>query len=75
MTIQDWKQLEDVRCEQEDRWEDFTGPLVLLANDMNRTNNITIEAKIILLQRQMIDCETEIPLQTYVKILYHYNHE
>lgn len=32
MTIRDWKQLEDVRCEQEDRWEDCTGRWVLLAN-------------------------------------------
>lgn len=32
MTIQDWKQLEDLRCEQEDRWEDCTGRWVLLAN-------------------------------------------
>lgn len=32
MTIRDWRQLEDVRCEQEDRWEDCTGRWVLLAN-------------------------------------------
>lgn len=32
ITIREWKQLEDVRCEQEDRWEDCTGRWVLLAN-------------------------------------------
>lgn len=71
MTIQDWKQLENVRCEQEDQWQDCTGRWVLLANNMNRMSNITIEPEIILLQRQVIACETEIPLQTYVKMLCH----
>lgn len=46
MTIQDWKQLENVRCVQEDRWQDCTGRWVLLANNMNRMNNITIEKKL-----------------------------
>lgn len=32
MAIGDWKQLEDLRCEQEDRWEDCTGRWILLAN-------------------------------------------
>lgn len=31
-TTREWKQLEDVRCEQEDRWEDCTGRWILLAN-------------------------------------------
>lgn len=32
MTIRNWEQLEGVRCEQDDWWEDCTGRWVLLAN-------------------------------------------
>lgn len=37
ITISDWKRMEDVRCEQEDRWGECTGCWILLANKVGFT--------------------------------------